>query len=150
LNLKIDLRIPDGFIADTNQRMSVYKRVSSASDEEVVDRLGEEIRDRYGPLPEPVLLLLEFARLRLAAERLRIVAVEREGGWLAFRFDPSSPVEPDKLVDMAGQVPGAQLTPGGLLKLPVGDAAAPELLSMVREVLLDLAPYSMMADRAEP
>jgi transcription-repair coupling factor (superfamily II helicase) len=148
LNLKIDLRIPDGFIAETNQRMSVYKRVSSAPDEAVVNRLAEEIRDRYGPLPESVLQLLDYARLRLEAQRLRILAVEREGRWLVFRFDPSSPVEPDKLVALAAGISGAQLTPGGLLKLPVGDAEAPELLSAVKDVLLELAPYSMMAEKS--
>ncbi len=68
LSLKIDLRIPEAFIPDANQRMSVYKRASSARDHTTLEGLAAEIRDRYGPLPTPVLQLLEYARLRLLAE----------------------------------------------------------------------------------
>jgi transcription-repair coupling factor (superfamily II helicase) len=146
LNLKIDLRIPEGFIPDANQRMSVYKRASSARDQTSLDKLAAEIRDRYGPLPTPVLQLLEYARLRLTAEKVRIVSIEREAGLLAFRFDPSSPVDPSRLVQLAERLPGAQLTPGGLLKVRLAGYEPPELLSTVKELLLELTPYSMMAD----
>ena len=146
LNLKIDLRIPEAFIPDANQRMSVYKRASSARDQTTLEKLTSEIRDRYGPLPTPVLQLLEYARLRLLAEKVRIVSIEREAGLLAFRFDPSSPVDPARLVELAERHPGAQLTPGGLLKLRLAGYEPPELLSTVKELLLELSPYSMMAD----
>jgi transcription-repair coupling factor (superfamily II helicase) len=88
LSLKIDLRIPESFVPDTNQRMSIYKRASSSRGESSVEALASEIRDRYGPLPTPVLQLLEYARLRLLAEKIRVVSVERDAGVLAFRFRP--------------------------------------------------------------
>ncbi len=147
LSLRIDLRIPEAFIPDPNQRMSVYKRASSARDHTTLEGLAAEIRDRYGPLPTPLLQLLEYARLRLLAEKVRVVSIEREAGLLAFRFDPSSPVDPARLVQLAERVAGAQLTPGGLLKFRLAGYEVPELLSTVREVLLELNPYSMMAER---
>ena len=105
----------------------------------VVGALASEILDRYGPLPTPVLQLLEYARLRLLAEKIRVVSIERDAGLLAFRFDPESPVDPVKLVNLTSRFPDAQLTPGGLLKLPVTGFEAPELLTTVREVLLELS-----------
>jgi transcription-repair coupling factor (superfamily II helicase) len=144
LNLKIDLRIPESFIEDINQRMSVYKRVSTASEEGVIEELAAEIRDRYGAIPETVERLFEYARLRLLAERLRVVTVEREGDLLAFRFDPASPVDPTSLVKLAGQLPGARMTPGGVLKLPITRTEAADILLRVREVLLELSPYPKM------
>jgi transcription-repair coupling factor (superfamily II helicase) len=142
LNLKIDLRIPESFVPDTNQRMSIYKRASSVRGESSVEALASEIRDRYGPLPTPVLQLLEYARLRLLAEKIRVVSIERDAGLLAFRFDPESPVDPAKLVNLTNRFADAQLTPGGVLKLPVDGFDAPELLTTVREVLLELSPYA--------
>ncbi len=148
LNLKIELRIPESFLPDINQRMSIYKRVSTASDETTVERLASEIRDRYGALPDSVLQLFEYARLRLLAERLRVVTVEREGELLALRFDPTSPVDPGRLVKLASELPGARMTPGGVLKLPIASPDAPELLRSVREVLLELSPYPKMEEEA--
>jgi len=146
MNLKIDFRIPGSFISDTNQRMSVYKRASSARDEVSIDELGEEVRDRYGPLPEQVRRLLEYSRLRLLAEKLRVAAIEREAGLLAFRFDPASPVEPARLVEVTERLPGGELTPGGALKLRLGEVEAPQLLSTVREVLVALSPDPASAE----
>jgi len=148
LSLKIDLRIPESFIPDENQRMSVYKRASSSRDEAAIEKLAAEVQDRYGLPPESVRQLLEYARLRLSAEKLGIVSIEREGRLLSFRFDPSSPVDPAKLVELAGRLPGAQMTPAGVLKLSVAGLGAPELLLEVRERLLELSPYSIMAEKS--
>ena len=144
LNLKVDLKIPEGFIADINQRMSIYKRVSTASDVDVIEALAAEIGDRYGAIPESVGRLFEYARLRLLAERLRVVTIEREGDLLAFRFDAASPVDPMNLVKLAGELEGARMTPGGVLKLPLPRTEAADILLRVREVLLELSPYPKM------
>ncbi len=144
LNLKVDLKIPESFIADINQRMSVYKRVSTASDSDTIEALASEIGDRYGAIPDSLGRLFEYARLRLLAERLRVVAIEREGDLLAFRFDPASPVDPMNLVKLAGDLEGARMTPGGVLKLPLTRTGAVDILLRVREVLLELSPYPKM------
>src|SRR5207237_6812116 len=58
LNVRVDLRIPEGYVPDVHQRMSLYKRVSQARDGREVAALAEEIRDRYGPFPPEVETLL--------------------------------------------------------------------------------------------
>ena len=47
LNLRIDLRIPEEYVPEVHQRMSLYKRVSQVRDAAEVAKLAEEIRDRY-------------------------------------------------------------------------------------------------------
>jgi transcription-repair coupling factor (superfamily II helicase) len=147
-NLKIDLRISADYIPDVNQRMSIYKRVSGAREESELSRIAGEIRDRYGPLPAPVLQLLEYTRLRLVAFELRLAAVEREGRLLALRFDAASPVEPARLVELTQRQPGAQLTPAGVLKIPLAETGPQDVLSAVKEALAELRLYSKMAARA--
>ena len=68
VNLKVDLRIPEDYVPEVHQRMSVYKRASQLRDAAEVERLRREIRDRYGPLPQAVESLLLFAGLRLRLE----------------------------------------------------------------------------------
>jgi transcription-repair coupling factor (superfamily II helicase) len=51
LNLRVDLRIPEEYVPEVHQRMSLYKRVSQVRDAAEVATLAEELRDRYGPFP---------------------------------------------------------------------------------------------------
>ena len=46
----------------------------------------QEVTDRYGPMPTPVLRLVEVAELRLAAETAGVASLAREEGWLVVRF----------------------------------------------------------------
>jgi transcription-repair coupling factor (superfamily II helicase) len=146
LNLRVELRIPEEFIPDINQRMSIYKRSSSARDREVLGRLQDETRDRYGPLPEAVLQFFEYARLQVLSDEMGVLAIERERERLAFRLGASEALSVENLVRLAGNLPGASVTPDGdgvVLRVPLAPGSdAPEVLTAVREVLLRLAPYS--------
>ena len=46
----------------------------------------QEITDRFGPMPEPVVRLVEVAELRLAAEEAGVASISREDGLLVVRF----------------------------------------------------------------
>ena len=46
----------------------------------------QEVIDRFGPMPEPVLRLVEVAELRLAAEAAGVASMSREEGQLVVRF----------------------------------------------------------------
>ena len=70
LNLKVDLRIPDGYVPEVHQRMSLYKRISQVRRAADLQALAAEVRDRYGPPPVEVDGLLRYAGARLRAEAL--------------------------------------------------------------------------------
>jgi transcription-repair coupling factor (superfamily II helicase) len=114
LNLRVDLRIPDGYVPEVHQRMSLYKRVSQLRDAGEVDALAEELRDRYGAFPPEVEGLLTFARLRLRADLLGVQQADVAGGALHLRFAPDTPLTPEAVVAARGRLAGATLTPQGL------------------------------------
>ena len=148
LNLRIELRIPEDFIPDMNQRMSIYKRASSAKDREAIERLQDETRDRYGPLPERLLQFFEYGRLQVLANEIGLAAVERERGKLAFRLGPAARLIPANLARLATGLEDAALAAEAdtvVLRLPLpAGSEANEVLSTVREVLLRLDRYSKM------
>ncbi len=150
LNLRVDLRIPEEFIPDINQRMSIYKRLSSAADRESLERLLAETRDRYGPLPGAVLQFFEYGRLQVDANELGLLGIDRERGKLAFRLGPGTAISPAQLVRAAGELDSAVVASEGeeaVLRVPLAPGSeAPEVLSAVREVLLRLKPYSKMIE----
>jgi len=122
LNLRIDIRLPEEYIPDFNQRLSLYKWVSSAQDRDELDRIRGEMRDRYGKTPRQGENLFTLAELRILAEKLRVAAVDYAGERISVRFSPDSSVSPQRLVEVVSKSRGAVLTPEGVVRLPVGPA----------------------------
>ena len=87
MNLRFQFRIPGDWLEDVRRRMWLYKRCSSAADLDTLDRLRDEVRDRFGALPPEVELLFQHVRLRIRAEALGYTAVIREGDALRFESD---------------------------------------------------------------
>jgi transcription-repair coupling factor (superfamily II helicase) len=116
LNLGLDIKIPESFIADESQRLRMYKRVSSIATAEERADMQAELIDRYGPIPSPVLNLLSYALLKSAAEKLLIQSVERKEDELWVRFHPQSPVDPEKLTRFVRRRRESSLRPDGILR----------------------------------
>jgi transcription-repair coupling factor (superfamily II helicase) len=127
VNLKVDLRIDEDYIPDMNQRLAVYRRIAAVRSEEALDRIMDELRDRYGPVPVSVLNLAAYGRIRLAADRLRVESVNREGQAVVFKFRTDARVDPGGLIQLVRQQPQLTLTPPATLKLDLRRAAKPRL-----------------------
>jgi len=128
LNLGVDTRIPDDYIADMSQRLRTYKRIASARSDEELNRISEEVADRYGRAPDPVENLFSYARARREAERLGIISVDRVGESLAIKLGEKARVEPESLLKLLGENKSASFSPTGVLKVKL-DGAGDELLA---------------------
>jgi hypothetical protein len=69
-----------------------------------------------------VLHLAGYGRIRIAADRLGVETIDREGQSVVIRFRPTAPLDPVRLVNVVSTVPGAVLVPPVSLKL---DLSAP-------------------------
>ena len=79
VNLRVDLKIDASYVPDMNQRLMLYRKVAAARHDDEIDRVLEEATDRYGPLPDSVLNLADYGRIRVMADRLGIDTIDREG-----------------------------------------------------------------------
>jgi transcription-repair coupling factor (superfamily II helicase) len=122
VSLGLSLKIDEGYVPDMNQRLMVYRKVASSRTEDELARALEELTDRYGPLPPSVLHLAGYGRIRIAADRLGIETIDREGQSVVIRFRPTAPLDPVRLVKVVQEYPGAVLVPPVSLKL---DLATP-------------------------
>jgi transcription-repair coupling factor (superfamily II helicase) len=139
LNLALDIRIPPEYIADENQRLRAYRRIAATRNAEERDVIAKELEDRYGPVPEPVKNLLEYAALKSAAENLGIERIDRRQGALQIKFHQQTRVDPAKLMNLVNRVRGAQFTPAGVLQVPLDGQSSPgAVLQFVRERLEEL------------
>lgn len=128
LNLGVDTRIPDDYISDMSQRLRTYKRIASARSDEELNRISEEVADRYGRLPMPVENLFSYARARREAERLGIISIDRVGESLAIKLGEKARVEPDHLLKFLAENKSANFSPTGVLKVKL-DVAGDDLLA---------------------
>jgi transcription-repair coupling factor (superfamily II helicase) len=65
--------IPPDYISDELARIDCYKRLHAMTSPEEIESFRQELSDRFGPLPEPVLLLLQLGKIRAFASKLNLV-----------------------------------------------------------------------------
>lgn len=70
VELRMPSLLPDDFIPDVNTRLSFYKRIASAKNEQDLEEIKVELIDRFGRLPDAARNLLDIARLRQQAQKL--------------------------------------------------------------------------------
>jgi len=117
VNLRVDLRVDDSYILDMNQRLTVYRRMAAVRTEGELDRLMDEVRDRYGPPPESVLNLAEYASIRLMADRIRVESVDRDAHTVVLKFRPDAKLDPTWLLRVISDRGDVLLLPPATLKL---------------------------------
>lgn len=71
--------IPIAYIMDERLRIALYRRIAEATEARTLDDLQTELLDRFGPIPDPVLRLIQIARIRCQAAAARITMVETRG-----------------------------------------------------------------------
>src|SRR5262249_39396742 len=114
---RVDLRIDDAYVPDMNQRLMLYRKVAAARRDEEIDRVLEEAVDRYGPLPDSVLNLADYGRIRIMADQLGVETIDREARIVVLKFRPQAKVDPVRLVSLVRQRPDLTLVPPAALKL---------------------------------
>jgi transcription-repair coupling factor (superfamily II helicase) len=120
VNLKIDLKIDERYVADMNQRLMLYRKVAAARREEELDRVLEEAADRYGPMPDSVLNLADYGRIRVMADRVGIDSIDRDGQTVVLKFRPQAKIDPVRLVALVRRRPDITLIPPAALRLTLG------------------------------
>jgi transcription-repair coupling factor (superfamily II helicase) len=69
---------PRSYVQGQKPRIEVYRRLARIRRMERLDEYRQELRDRFGPIPEPVEWLLRLAELRLLATRWNIASIHLE------------------------------------------------------------------------
>ena len=117
VNLGLELRIDDAYIAETAQRLATYRKVAAATDEPALSAALEEVGDRYGPLHPSLTRLAEYGRVRILADHIGVEALDREDSFLVIKFRTDAPVEPARLIEFVGAHAGVTLTPPGVVRI---------------------------------
>ena len=86
VDLPVEAHLPDDYVPEEAQKLELYRRLARARDAGDLAAFRQELTDRFGPMPQPVVRLVEVAELRLAAEAAGVASMSREEGQLVVRF----------------------------------------------------------------
>ena len=117
--------IPEDYLPDVHARLTLYKRIASARDEDALRELQVEMVDRFGVLPEPAKQLFAVAELKLEATRLGIRKLELGENGGRVHFLPKPNVDPMSVIRLIQSQPKTYSMDGPdklRVRLPLPDA----------------------------
>jgi transcription-repair coupling factor (superfamily II helicase) len=141
VDLPVDAHLPHDYVPGERLRMEAYRKVASVQSDEQAQAVFDELTDRYGTPPAPVLNLLAVARFRAAVRQWGITEVSLQGR--AIRISPVRLPE-SKQMRLARLADGATYKSAVdtiSLKVPVG----PDRRTPLRDVALLDHLHSLLA-----
>ncbi|MDR7580926.1 MAG: TRCF domain-containing protein, partial [Armatimonadota bacterium] len=133
VELRVSAYLPESYVPQERERLAAYRRLATARSPQEVVAVEEELRDRYGPLPEPARNLVQVAALREMARGLGISALVRESRGVLVRARDRVPTREIRwlALEYRGRVQGV---PEGLL-VCVDTTDDARVLHLLRDVL---------------
>ncbi|HEY3758237.1 MAG TPA: transcription-repair coupling factor, partial [Solirubrobacteraceae bacterium] len=141
LDVKVDAYVPPDYVPYEQAKIEIHRRIASALEVADVERLREELEDRFGPVPEPLanLLALQRARIKLGqagardvslrGERLAVTPIELDSK----RARALREALPQALYESGRSQVSVRVPPEGPERFPAVIHAADALLAVVRE-----------------
>ncbi|HWP60437.1 MAG TPA: transcription-repair coupling factor [Candidatus Acidoferrales bacterium] len=140
IKIGIPAYFPQSYIPDANQRLLFYKRLANLRDRAELHEIQEEIRDRYGPLPQLVKNLFRVMELRHVLKEAAVEQISFRDGAISLLFNPRSPVKAERLVGLVNRDHGRyRLSPDLRLSFAPRKPGWEGMISEVISLLQDLS-----------
>ena len=85
--------IPDDYIDITAEKIRIYKMLDAQTDDKEIDRIGAQVQDRFGPLPDEVKNLLTVVKIRNLGTLLGFEKIIVKNG-MQIMFFVNNPLSP--------------------------------------------------------
>lgn len=102
VDLNVSAHIPDGYIESLSARLGIYKRIADIRNAEDASDVIDELCDRFGEPPEPVMGLIDVATLRNKAAAAGISEITGNGSSAILHINSINPEVMGRLSDFFG------------------------------------------------
>ena len=104
IDLNVDAHIPESYVESLTLRLDVYRRIADIRTPEDAEDVCDELGDRFGAIPDPVMGLIDIALIRNKAHAMGITEVrQNENSLLLFVPEIKSPTVADLLIALGGR-----------------------------------------------
>lgn len=138
VEIKISAYIPPTYITDEVQKLDIYKKIASITQQSDYLDIQEEIEDRYGTIPEPAANLLEVALIKSMAHDLYITLVSESQNEVIFKFKEDAPLEAEALPEIMKEYGKAMKITAGkapVIKVQLETSNRKKILSNIKSIL---------------
>jgi len=118
VDFAVDAFIPEQYISNQNLRIEIYKKIAAISSEEDSTEILDELCDRFGDVPIPVVNLVNIAYLKALANSTGIVDINAKKTTVAFRF-AADRITPELCIELLTKLPG---------KITISSSAEPTVI----------------------
>jgi transcription-repair coupling factor (superfamily II helicase) len=140
INLHVPARLPETYCNDVHERLVLYKRLASAETDADLDLLREELVDRFGPTPPPVLALLACHRLRLIAKANGVIKIDARPERASLQFVKEPPFDPASFVQLIARDGRIRFAGPNRIRIECAAPLLADRVALVRDFLLRLTP----------
>ena len=88
IDINVSSYIPDTYIENSSQKIEVYQAIALCRSDEDINKVIEDIEDRYGKMPEELSSLIEVARIKQICMKHGIYKVVQKKSNIVFYFKP--------------------------------------------------------------
>jgi len=138
VNLHAPALLPDAYCGDVQVRLSLYKRLATASSAGAIDMLLEEVTDRFGKLPAQGQTLFDTHRLRVLAQPYGVLKVDAGPKLMSVIFRPNPPVDALRIIELVQKNRAIKLAGNDKLRIDREIAEPKERAAYIRDVLRSL------------
>jgi transcription-repair coupling factor (superfamily II helicase) len=125
--------LPRDYVPGQKLRMEVYRRLARVRDPRKLEDFRQELRDRYGPVPDAAEWLLKLTELRLLAARWHVATVHRNGPDIVLTYRSAKRIK--QLAERSqGRVKVID-EQSAYLRLQEGEGEPPALYELLKRVL---------------
>jgi transcription-repair coupling factor (superfamily II helicase) len=140
VNLHVPALLPDAYCGDVHARLNLYKRLAGAADAQALDRLLEEVTDRFGKLPPQGQALFDTHRLRVLAKPYGVQKIDAGPKLMSIAFRPNPPIDAQRIIALVQKNRSVKLAGNDKLRIEREFAAVSDRVQYVRDVLRALGP----------
>ena len=136
ISLPVEAYLPDDYVPDSRQKISIYKKIAGLKDREALNELREELMDRYGAIPEPAEMLLGIANIKQLSQHLGIITIVAGKEQVKVTFDERKPrINVKKFIEIVHQNKNLQLLPPAQLKIRMPGVTGAGMLAELQRTL---------------
>ncbi|KXS45676.1 MAG: transcription-repair coupling factor (superfamily II helicase) [Candidatus Frackibacter sp. T328-2] len=122
IDLDIDAYIAEDYIPDSKQKIEIYKKISGIMELEDVADIKDELVDRFGAIPQPVLNLIKIGKIKVLALDLDVGSIKSEGEAIVVKFNSADYLLGEQVIELSRKYEGQirfRATKEPILKLKV-------------------------------
>ena len=138
INLHTPALLPKDYCGDVHLRLSFYKKLATAKNNDAVSSLLEELVDRFGKLPDQAQALVDTHRLRVLCEPYGVHKIDAAPGVIIITFKQGAPIDPQSIIHLIQRNKHIKLAGNDKLRIEKAIDKATDRAHLVRDVLKGL------------